>query len=126
MAFWCKGGIPSAVAAGSGTIQLAITSLADGWSYYEGKFTPTNNSTTGVAQVSGIVPGINCYIDEFRIFPADAMMTTWTYEPMFGKSTQSDAAGRITRYEYDKFGKLSLTRDQDGNILSKYTYSINQ
>ncbi len=62
-------------------------------------------------------------IDELRLYPKGAQMTTYTYEPLIGISSQADINNRITYYEYDGFGRLSLVRDQDRNILKKYCYN---
>jgi YD repeat-containing protein len=50
-------------------------------------------------------------------------MITYTYEPLIGITSQSDINNRITTYEYDGLGRLSLIRDQDGNIIKKYQYA---
>jgi YD repeat-containing protein len=50
-------------------------------------------------------------------------MTTYTYEPLIGMTSQCDPNSRITYYDYDPFGRLMLVKDQDGNILKKYCYN---
>jgi len=49
-------------------------------------------------------------------------MTTYTYNPLVGISSQCDVAGRITYYYYDSFGRLSYVKDQDGNVIKTYGY----
>ena len=62
-------------------------------------------------------------IDELRLYPKDALMTTYTYNPLIGMTSQCDANNRITYYEYDVFNRLALVRDQDNNILKKICYN---
>jgi YD repeat-containing protein len=61
-------------------------------------------------------------MDEVRLFPQGAQMTTYTYEPLVGMTSQSDANNRITYYEYDSFGRLKLIRDENKNVLKTFDY----
>ncbi|HEY6505034.1 MAG TPA: hypothetical protein VIZ28_13745 [Chitinophagaceae bacterium] len=65
-------------------------------------------------------------IDEVRFYPEKAMMTTYTYAPLIGMTSQCDANNRITYYEYDSFGRLKLIKDQDGNILKTFEYKYQE
>ncbi|GGB06519.1 RHS repeat protein [Puia dinghuensis] len=61
-------------------------------------------------------------IDDVRVFPSDALMTTYTYSPLVGKTSETDPSGKTLTYEYDGLGRLLHVRDQDGNILKQYDY----
>lgn len=60
--------------------------------------------------------------DSLKALVPDALITTYTYKPLFGMTSMTDPAGRTTYYEYDDFGRLELVRDQNDNIISKNEY----
>lgn len=55
-------------------------------------------------------------------FP-EALISTYTYKPLEGMSSQTDPNGFITKYEYDEFGRLWIVKDQDDNIIKRFTYN---
>jgi hypothetical protein len=61
-------------------------------------------------------------IDDVRFYPSGAQMTTYTYDPLVGVTSSTDAKGLTTYYEYDGLQRLLNTKDQDGNILKSYDY----
>ena len=65
-------------------------------------------------------------IDEVRIYPADAMMTTYTYQPLAGVTSETNPSGRTIIYEYDAFGRLKYVKDEDGNIIKEHRYNYAQ
>lgn len=83
-----------------------------GWTLYVHKVTGQTTITLGG---SGL-------IDELRLYPANAQMTTYTYTPLVGMTSQCDVGNRITYYEYDGLQRLKRIRDQDYNILKTYEY----
>jgi len=54
-----------------------------------------------------------------------ALITTYSYIPMVGMITATDPHGVSTTYNYDDFGRLISSRDDDNHLLSqiKYNYS---
>jgi len=51
-----------------------------------------------------------------------ALVTTYAYKPLVGMVTATDPRGVTTNYTYDTFNRLYLARDNDMNLLSKYSY----
>lgn len=61
---------------------------------------------------------------------ANSIVTTWTYMPLVGVTSQTDASGITTYYDYDGLGRLKEVYRYEGNvvssankrILNQYTY----
>ncbi|SMC74976.1 hypothetical protein [Pedobacter africanus] len=47
---------------------------------------------------------------------------TYSYKPVVGMTSQTDAKGTTTYYEYDNFQRLKYIKDQQGNIIKSYDY----
>lgn len=59
------------------------------------------------------------YIDELRLYPADAVMSTSVFNTINGKICDASDNNKIIYYENDYTNRVALTRDVQGNILSK-------
>jgi hypothetical protein len=99
---------------GSGYVNIGGNVLLNknGWTLYE--FT--------VKGVSELIISGNAIIDELRMYPKGAQMTTYTYLPLVGISSQSDENNRITYFVYDEYNRVKLIRDMDGNIIKSFNY----
>jgi hypothetical protein len=63
---------------------------------------------------------------DFRAQLPNARVTTYTYKPLIGVSTITDANNRPNYYEYDAFGRLLFIKDHKGNIVKTFDYHYKQ
>ena len=114
VSYWIhSGSISVSTNTGSAT-GISGTSI-NGWTYYE-HLLPA--SSTQVTLTSG-----SANIDELRLFPKDALMTTYTYNPLVGITSQCTPDNKFAFYEYDGLTRLVNIKDQYGNILKNYKYN---
>jgi len=116
ISYWSRSGTCTV----SGTAQpgwpknsRSVTINGVTWNYWE-------HQVSGVSSIS--VSG-SVSIDELRLYPASSQMTSYTYEPLGGVSSQCDVNNNISYYEYDSYGRLKLIKDYKGNILKTTNYS---
>lgn len=62
--------------------------------------------------------------DDICIYPSDALMTGYTYEPLVGLTSSEDCKGQTTAYQYDDFKRLINVLDTNGNIIKNFSYYI--
>lgn len=103
---------------GGGSVNIGGTAIANrnGWTLYR-----TTISSQTTLTISG-----TAIIDELRLYPVGAMMTSYTHHPFVGITSICDQNNRITYYEYDGFGRLKYVRDDERNIIKSYDYQYNQ
>lgn len=78
-----------------------------------------------IGQVSSVSVTGNTQIDELRLMPVDARMTTTVYDPVLRtKIAECDANNRLMYYEYDSWGRLNLIRDENMNVIKTNEYNI--
>ena len=62
-------------------------------------------------------------IDEVRIYPVGASMSSCTYDPLIGITSQTGVDDKVVYYQYDSNGRLMLVRDENRNILKRFCYN---
>ncbi|MFM9910883.1 MAG: hypothetical protein ACKVOW_16200, partial [Chitinophagaceae bacterium] len=65
-------------------------------------------------------------IDEVRVYPSDAFITTYTHQPLLGMTSETDPNGKTMIYEYDTLNRLKLIRDMEGNVLKTFEYKYQE
>ena len=61
-------------------------------------------------------------LDALRNALPDAMVTTYTYDPLIGVTSMTDPKGYTVYYEYDGLNRLVRVKDADGNVMSENKY----
>jgi YD repeat-containing protein len=56
----------------------------------------------------------------------NAQVTTYTYAPLIGLTSETDPQGRTSYYEYDASGRLMYIRDLDNNIVKAFSYKYKE
>lgn len=110
VSYWSYTGSPYTVSGSTGVKQGKTSRY--GFTYFE-------HTVTGVSTVSVTGSGP---IDELRLYPSNAQMTSFSYTPLLGLTSQCDEASRITYYDYDGIGRLMDVKDQDLNVIKTYDY----
>ncbi|HTL07939.1 MAG TPA: DUF5977 domain-containing protein, partial [Chitinophagaceae bacterium] len=103
-------------------VDATTTTNTGKWIYLEKEFEVPADVVQLNVRVDNYGGG-SVWFDDIRLHPSSAKMTTYTYAPLIGMTSQSDINSRPTYYEYDLFGRLYLVRDFDKNILKKYCYN---
>lgn len=61
-------------------------------------------------------------LNKIRLALPNAIVSTYTYIPLLGISSETNDRGLTTFYEYDAQGRLKAVKDQDGKILKLIEY----
>ncbi|WP_271766758.1 PKD domain-containing protein [Aquimarina algiphila] len=62
-------------------------------------------------------------LDNLRTTLPDAMVTTYTYDPLIGMTSTTDPKGYTTYYQYDGFNRLQFILDADDKVIKKINYN---
>jgi YD repeat-containing protein len=89
-------------------IENATYSQIEALPYFGSNFTITNGLSTNQE-------------NSLRNLP-NALVTTFTYDPLVGLISSKDPRGNKTTFHYDELNRLKWVKDQDGKILSENQY----
>jgi YD repeat-containing protein len=76
----------------------------------------------GVTQSTFVAGTGATYVDELRLYPENARMSTITSDPILGVTSSTDQNNRTTYYTYDSMGRLKSIKDENGKIISSNAY----
>jgi YD repeat-containing protein len=117
--FWAQSATRPAVNH-SGTLvaDQRVAQAPSGWYQYRLRLRLANAGYVSLDVSAGTV----ILIDEVRLHPVSAKMTSYTYDPLVGMTSKTGPDGRTIFHEYDALGRLLRTRDEQGRILSQQQY----
>ncbi len=87
-----------------------------------------NAKFADIASSLGITPAelmnfdLSLNLNTLREKLPQAMVTTYTYEPLIGMTSMTDPKGYMRYYEYDTFNRLMHEKDAEENITNKFYY----
>ncbi len=117
LSYWAKGATQPSVTGGTTVLTTVAQGSTTSGTWYQVVKTINVTSANTTLTISGT--GL---IDELRLHPLEAKMTTYTYDPSVGVTTITDEKGQTRYFEYDAFGRLKAVRDEAGNLLSTQEY----
>jgi RHS repeat-associated protein len=67
------------------------------------------------------------YVDDVRFMPFDALMTSYSYNPVtLQPISKTDANGVSEFYQYDSFNRPVQTNNEDGAVVSQIAYYLSR
>ncbi len=112
ISYWSKNGAYS-ITGGNEVVAVKTGDPVHGWTYFEHRV-KTTGTTININGTGSI--------DEVRLYPATAKISTYTYNPLTGMTSSADTNGVITYFDYDGFQRLRAIKDQYGNVLKRHHY----
>ncbi len=95
------------------------TAVGGPWLLFEQKYLPSALPASLTQAGTGALR-----VDELRVFPEDAMVSTLTADPLVGVTSTADENNLTASTEYDAAQRPRLAREQDGNIVKKWEYQF--
>jgi hypothetical protein len=80
----------------------------------------------GLNSNAGTDDQIRQTLNTLRTAPSliNAQIATYTYGPLVGMTSQTDAKNQTSYFEYDSFNRLKVSKDYQGNIIKIYDYNF--
>lgn len=69
---------------------------------------------------------VNDFVNPLRGSLSKAHITSFTHKPLIGTTSNTDAKGMVTYFEYDDFQRLWSIKDQHGYIMKSFDYNYKQ
>lgn len=132
LSFWVRAISGNTITITKNNGQYIPTSLknssqpdADGWRYVEYQLAIPANQTLNITSTNTFSQGgdASTQIDEIRLYPSDAQVSTFTYNKYFDLYQVMDNNNFKATYEYDPQLRLKAVRDDDDKLLKSFKYN---
>lgn len=120
VSYFEKDGTVTCTLSGGATLLSSQTVAAgtDGWTLHLKHINVTGTGNTIE------LTGSNIKIDEARLYPTDAVISTTSRNELGLPTTVSDAQMNSRYFEYDEWGRVKVVRDRNKNIVEHYEYKL--
>jgi hypothetical protein len=115
LSLWTQGAKPTISGTTADVAIVNGESDNNSWNFYMDRVT-----VAGGAPISLTGSGL---IDELRLYPQGAHMSTVSITPQVGTSSVASQDDKVNKYEYDALLRMKTLRDDQYNILKEYNYS---
>lgn len=65
-------------------------------------------------------------LNKLRNSLPNARIVTYTYDPLIGKTSETDINNKTTYYEYDGLGRIITVKDENGKVIKAFEYRYKQ
>ncbi len=110
---------------GSGRVEYTVPNTGGNWEYHQ-LIVETSSFSNDNIRCEIWAAGNDALVDNVRFHRINAFMSSATYEPLVGKTSETDANGISIYYEYDSFGRLIKIYDRDKKLIKKNEYNIDK
>jgi hypothetical protein len=62
-------------------------------------------------------------MNQLRVLLPNALITSFTYDPLIGVTSMTDSTGLVMYYNYDNYNRLESIKDADGFIINAFEYN---
>ncbi|WP_340067296.1 hypothetical protein [Ascidiimonas aurantiaca] len=83
---------------------------------------PSVNLNMALLEDPSTSAALRSELAKLRTALPQAMVTTYTYDPLIGMSSMTDASGLTTYYEYDDRNRLKAVKDLNAHLQAQYFY----
>lgn len=108
-----------------GAYMMLLTlpfSAANQWDLIEGQV--GTSGITGTSFWIEVTTSTSVAMDDVSFYPSTSSLTSYTYDPAFGRTSISTSNGLCEIVEYDFMGRPSVYRDHKRNITRKVDYKF--